>query len=181
MNLYNNKKPKDAKVITTTDQIALDIEDRKFFSESLENCKNDKSEKSISSKKVLNSKYSVSWKLKSTAENNIISLEDQNKVSVEYICAKPFTYFVFRFDDELQEGIKIMTYSDTATTIIDSFIGGGIILFYSTIIIVIAQLVRRCNQGDAEKTMFTEFPDTSALINLCEGIKISRYKKEFKR
>ena len=76
------------------------------------------------------------------------------------------------------KGIYFITLSDTASTTTSGF---SIITVYVSFILVIGQLIRTFTYGEAERVIFYEMPDASALINLCEGIKISRYKKEFKR
>lgn len=53
--------------------------------------------------------------------------------------------------------------------------------FYISFIYIIGQVIRTFTSNEAERIIFTEMPETQGLINLCEGIKISRQKREFKR
>jgi len=46
---------------------------------------------------------------------------------------------------------------------------------------VVGSLVRSAIKGEAERIVFTEMPEPKKILNLCEGIKINRYRCEFER
>ncbi len=81
-------------------------------------------------------------------------------------------------DHDTQEGIEFHAFSDLVSPATGSY---DVLTFYATFIIVIGNAIRGIISGEAEKIILTEMPEPTKLINLCEGIKISRYRQHLDR
>lgn len=90
------------------------------------------------------------------------------------------SYFTLKKSDsrDIYPGITFHTFSDKVSKTTASY---DVLTFYLSSILVIGRLIRGAISGEAEKIILTEMPEPSNLINLCEGIKISRYRNEFER
>ena len=54
-----------------------------------------------------------------------------------------------------------------------------VITFYVSFILVLGQVIRGAFLGQAERIMYAEMVNPGKLFSVCEGIKISRIKKDF--
>jgi hypothetical protein len=80
--------------------------------------------------------------------------------------------------DPNRKGLFFHTFSDKVSTTSVSY---DVVTFYISFILVIGQILRSVISGEAEKIVLTEMPEPANLINLCEGVKISRYRYDFER
>lgn len=85
------------------------------------------------------------------------------------------SYFQLR-RTKTQDGITFHTFSEQISGTTQ---GLSILAFYTTFILVVGNYVRNFLAGNPEKIMLTEMPEPEDLVNLCEGIKISRYSFDF--
>ena len=86
-----------------------------------------------------------------------------------------FTLSLFNPDNVI-EGIKFHVFSDQASTTTFNY---SIKTFYLAFVLVLGTYVRNFFAGQAEKIVLTEMPHNEVLMDLCEGIKISRYSYNF--
>ena len=92
------------------------------------------------------------------------------------------SYFQLVKEDEIEKiepsGIEFHTFSDK----VSSYTAGyDILTFYVTFVLLAGNYVRNFFAGQPEKIMLTEMPEPDKLINLCEGIKTSRYSFELEK
>ncbi|MCQ2816539.1 MAG: hypothetical protein MJ252_04645, partial [archaeon] len=71
-----------------------------------------------------------------------------------------------------EEGVVFHTFSDKVFTLVSS---ANVISFYVTIVLVAGNYFKGFFAGEAERVMLTEMPHPEYLVNLCEGVLISRY------
>ena len=76
------------------------------------------------------------------------------------------------------EGIKFHVFSDQVSTTTS---GKNILTFYVSFVLLIGGYVRSFFAGQPEKIMLTEMPHSEEIINLCEGIKVSRNSFDFEQ
>jgi hypothetical protein len=90
------------------------------------------------------------------------------------------SYFTLRKYDQNDPstGIVFHTFSDMVSKTSVSY---NILTFYISFVIVVGRVIRGIIAGAAEKIILTEMPEPGPLINLCEGIKISRYRNDLER
>jgi hypothetical protein len=94
------------------------------------------------------------------------------------------TYFTFKKHDPMDpmpapsQGLTFHTFSDMVSS---TSAGYDVLTFYITFILVIGNVIRNIISGEETKIILTEMPEPKGLINLCEGIKISRFRFEFER
>ena len=74
------------------------------------------------------------------------------------------------------DGIKFITFSDFYSSLT---FGMDVITFYVSFILVLGQVIRGAFLGQAERIMYAEMVNPGKLFSVCEGIKISRIKKDF--
>ncbi len=75
-------------------------------------------------------------------------------------------------------GIEFHTFSEKISSTSANY---DVLTFYITFILVIGQILRGAITGDAERVILSETPELLDLMNLCEGIKIYRYRHNFER
>ena len=80
--------------------------------------------------------------------------------------------------DNIDQGIVFHTFSDLVSSTSTNY---DVLTFYISFILVVGRLIRGAVAGEAEKIVFTEMPEPMKILNLCEGVKISRYRCEFER
>ena len=86
---------------------------------------------------------------------------------------------VMKIKDEInEEGIKFHVFSDKASSTTS---GTSILTLYISFVLVVGNFVRNFFAGQPEKIRLTEMPYTENIINLCEGIKVSRSSYDFKQ
>jgi len=140
-----------------------------------------------SSTLTLNNFYEYALRLTAKEESRSIFQGGRERKSLflELICPQTSNpsenhscYFRLRNTKESDEGVLFYAFSDQVSPSIFSY---SILTLYLSYILVIGTYLRMFFSHEAEKIIYTEMPESSGLINLCEGIKISRYKQEFKK
>ena len=90
------------------------------------------------------------------------------------------SYFTFKSKDPKDKnytGIEFHAFNDKIS---DAFSGYTIISFYVTFILVAGKYIADFLSSEPEKIMYTDLPHPELIIDLCEGITISRYNNDFK-
>lgn len=72
-----------------------------------------------------------------------------------------------------REPIYFHTFSDKVSDATGNY---SIVSFYVAFVLVVGNAIRGAISGEETKIILTEMPEPDKLINLCEGIKISRYQ-----
>jgi hypothetical protein len=87
---------------------------------------------------------------------------------------------ILRLKDNVTEieGIKFHVFSDKVSTTTS---GKSILTFYVSFVLLVGTYVRNFFAGQHGKIMLTEMPHSEEIINLCEGIKVSRYSFDFEQ
>ena len=75
-----------------------------------------------------------------------------------------------------EEGIKFHVFSDKVSSTTS---GRSILTLYISFVLVVGNYVRNFFAGQPEKIRLTEMPYSDKIINLCEGIKVSRNSFDF--
>ena len=90
------------------------------------------------------------------------------------------SYFTFKTINNLNQtdGLEFHTFSDKIS---ETTQGYSVLTFYITFVLVAGSYVQDFLSSEPEKIMLSEMPHPESIINLCEGIKISRYSYEFKK
>ena len=101
-------------------------------------------------------KYNYNWYLKEEKQNNT-SKDKEEEIN----------YF---------DGIEFLTFTDLFSATI---FGYDIITFYISFILVSGQVIRAIFLGEAERVIYTEMVNPNKLFSVCEGIKISRIRKNY--
>ncbi len=89
------------------------------------------------------------------------------------------SYFIFSHyikENNNTEGIKFHVFSDQVSSTTYNY---SVLTFYVAFVLVVGNYVRNFFSGQPEKISLTEMPHNEELINLCEGIKVSRYSFNF--
>ena len=144
-------------------------------------------------KVIFNSLYYVP--LRFTANLNPIRIEDKiydfsfdvslgfkgcekiNKDEINYL----ESYFILEKINKKEnetEGLVFHTFSDKASS---STSGYSVLTFYVSFILLAGNYVRNFFSGEAERINLTELPHSKALINLCEGVHVSRYSFDYEQ
>jgi hypothetical protein len=79
-------------------------------------------------------------------------------------------------NEENENGIEFITFSDLYSS---ATAGYNILTFYVAFVLVVGQYIRLILMGQAERVKYTEMVSPNKLLTLCEGIRISRIKKDF--
>ena len=90
------------------------------------------------------------------------------------------SYFTFKSKDPQDlnyTGLEFHAFNDKIS---DAFSGYSIISFYVTFILVAGKYIADFLSSEPEKIMYTDLPHPELIIELCEGITISRYNNDFK-
>ena len=87
-----------------------------------------------------------------------------------------FTFSMINKKTNTTEGIKFHVFSDEVSS---QTFSSSALTFYVAFVLVIGNYVRNFFSGQPEKISLTEMPHNDVLLNLCEGIKISRYSFNF--
>ena len=74
------------------------------------------------------------------------------------------------------EGIEFLTFTDLFSSVL---FGYDVITFYITFIFVSGKIIRALFLGQAERIIYTEMVNQTKLFSVCEGIKISRIRKNY--
>ena len=82
-----------------------------------------------------------------------------------------FTFAIYYGENNISE-IKFHVFSDKVSS---TTFSSSVLTFYLAFVLVIGNYVRNYFSGQPEQICLTEMPHNEELLNLCEGIKISRY------
>ena len=181
---YDNTKAKAAKINLTS---VLD-----YFNKSLTTC-NQKINITLPDF-YIPVKFILIKSIHLTAESHPKVLFDPNfyrTVTLNFDCTynnltKPMidytkSYYNLSFFDPASlstQGLVFHTFSDKVSQTNTNY---DVVTFYITFIFVAGRLIRGAISGEAERIVFTEMPEPMKILNLCEGIKISRYRCLFER
>ena len=87
------------------------------------------------------------------------------------------SYFTFGiFKQNVTEGIRFHVFSDQVSSTTFNY---SVLTFYIAFVLVVGNYVRNFFTGQPEKISLTEMPHNEELLNLCEGINVSRYSFNF--
>ena len=75
-------------------------------------------------------------------------------------------------------GLVFHAFSDKVSS---STSGYSVLTFYVSFILLAGTYVRNFFSGQAEKITLTELPNPEAIINLCEGVQVSRYSFDYEQ
>ena len=127
--------------------------------------------------------YSPFQKLQSDAEPKILL---KYKSGATLVLSKQVkggkTYFnwnIYSNDDtnsNQDSGLEFITFSDFYSSFT---FGMDVLTFYVSFVVVVGKLIRAVFLGQAERIMYAEMVNPGKLFSVCEGIKISRIKKDF--
>ena len=90
------------------------------------------------------------------------------------------SYFTFETKNKKDqwEGLEFHVFNDKIS---ETTSGYSVLTFYLTFILVAGSYVQDFLASEPEKIMFTELPHPKPIVDLCEGIKISRYSYDFRK
>ena len=89
------------------------------------------------------------------------------------------SYFTFGDANSTEkEGLIFYIFSDKVSSTTSGY---SIITFYVSFILIVGTYVRNFFAGQPSKISLTEMPDCKEIINLCEGIKVSRNSFDFEQ
>ena len=77
-----------------------------------------------------------------------------------------------------EKGLVFHTFSDKASS---STSGYSVLTFYVSFVLLAGTYVRNFFSGEAEKVSLTELPNPENIINLCEGVLVSRYSFDYEQ
>ena len=99
---------------------------------------------------------------------------------VEVVNSYSKSYFTFETNDTngIWDGMEFHIFNDKIS---ETTSGYSVLTFYLTFVLVAGSYVQEFLSSEPEKIMFTELPHPEKIVNLCEGIKISRYSYDFKK
>ena len=170
--IYNKNRPKEAK----TDVI-----------ENLKNAIKGNDYKPIIYEKF----YYPSVRLTSEANPKLIHdsvIDETNNlaINITFHCEKDGekvdyakSYFeLTKIKNETESNLEFHTFSDKVSSYVSEY---SVLTFYVTVILLLGNYIRNFFTGQPEKIMLTEMPEPEKIINLCEGIKQSRYSFELEK
>lgn len=94
------------------------------------------------------------------------------------------TYFSFsisnktndNFTSPNSQGLLFVAFNDKVSKTTASY---DVLGFYISFILVIGRVLRSFISGEPERIFLTEMSQPKPLMNLCEGVKMSRYRHDF--
>ena len=127
--------------------------------------------------------YSPYQKLQSDSEPKILI---KHKVGATLVLNKQkkgdktyYNWNIYSSDDKSLNqdyGLEFITFSDFYSFFT---FGMDVITFYVSFVVVVGNLLRAVFLGQSERIMYAEMVNPGKLFSVCEGIKISRIKKDF--
>jgi hypothetical protein len=90
------------------------------------------------------------------------------------------SYFTFKSKDPEDADFSEVEFHAFNDVISETLAGYSVISFYVTFILVAGQYVADYLSSEPEKIMYTDLPHPELIVELCEGIIISRYNHDFK-
>ena len=121
---------------------------------------------------VLNNKKNVTLTLEKTKIKNNSSSFNYNW----FLNQGNYTSNLLSKDIDNIEGIEFLTFTDLFSSVL---FGYDVVTFYVTFIFVSGKILRIFFLGQAERIIHTEMVNQNKLFSVCEGIKISRMRKNF--
>ena len=104
---------------------------------------------------------------------------DQNNITKIYPSYLR-SYFTFRSKDPEEEQFSAAEFHAFNDMISETISGYSVFTFYLTFILLAGSYVADFLSNEPEKIMFTDLPHPEKIVQLCEGIQISRYSYNFK-
>ena len=86
-------------------------------------------------------------------------------------------YTIKAYDNGKTEPLELHTFSDQIS---ETTSGYSVMTFYISFILLAGSYIREFLANEPEKIMLGEMPHPKKIVELCEGIKISRYSYDFK-
>ena len=102
--------------------------------------------------------------------------DDINDKYLSYL--ESYFNFGIHYQNNSTEGIFFHVFSDKVSTTTSGY---SVIGFYVSFILLVGTYVRNFFAGQPSKITLTEMPCCQEIINLCEGIKVSRYNFDFEQ
>ena len=121
-------------------------------------------------------------------KKNVTLILEKTKLTPNYTNYTRFSYNWYlkeekkkdRYNNEEEinyfDGIEFLTFTDLFSV---ATFGYDVITFYISFIFVSGQLIRSMFLGGAERVIYTEMVNPNRLFSVCEGIKISRIRKNY--
>jgi len=106
-------------------------------------------------------------------------LADNNlNTSIDY--SRSYFSFAVSPDQSLSigNGIYFVTFSDMISETTSSY---DVLGFYISSIFVIGKVIRSFISGEETRIILSEMPQPENIMTLCEGVKISRYRRDFRK
>ena len=75
-------------------------------------------------------------------------------------------------------GLVFHVFSDKVSS---STSGYSVITFYVSFVLLLGNYIRNFFAGEPQKICLTELPNPESIINLCEGVLVSRYSFDFEQ
>ena len=86
-----------------------------------------------------------------------------------------FTFTIYENGSEIP--LEFHTFSDQFSK---TTYGYSVLAFYLTFVLLAGSYIREFLQRGPESIMLDEMPHPKKIVDLCEGVKISRYRYDFK-
>ena len=102
-----------------------------------------------------------------------------NQIKMENTYLK--SYFTFKSKDPEETNYSGAEFHAFNDEISESISGYSVVTFYLTFILVAGTYIADFLASEPEKIMFTDLPHPEKIVDICEGIKISRYSHDFKQ
>ena len=129
--------------------------------------------------------FTPAVKLTANPHPKLISRDlDKYNVIVNYVYSNETkeSYFGVGFErPDLGNIIGKLVFHTFSNKVPKTFSSYGVITFYTTFILVFGNMIKGIFAGEAMKVHLTEMPHPEHLVNLCEGILISRYSYELEK
>ena len=139
--------------------------------------------------------YYAPMRLSSSSHPKLIDLGKNNKyiniklsfhnckiVKNDNLTLKSYTesYFQIKKNESYNNhiGIEFHTFNDQVSTVTSSY---SVLTFYLSFVLIAGSYVRSFLQGQPEKIILTEMPESEQLVNLCEGIKTARFSFDLEK
>ena len=112
-----------------------------------------------------------------------LSFHNCKIVKNENLTLKSYTesYFQIKKNESYNNnhiGIEFHTFSDQVSNVTSSY---SVLTFYLSFVLIAGSYVRSFLQGQPEKIILTEMPESEQLVNLCEGIKTARFSFDLEK
>ena len=123
---------------------------------------------------VDNKKKNVSLILEKTTIQS--KLTNHTRFNYNWYLKDEIHDFDFKENETNFEGIEFLTFTDLFSV---ATFGYDVITFYITFILLSGKILRAIFLGQAERCIYSEMVNPNKLFSVCEGIKISRIRKNY--